>query len=246
MAASIIQNAIQINFDSVLSLSDEGMVTMFKTLESTGLRGFLVSSSAIYEGDLDTFFSNALVREKTVISSVQGKFIKISEEQFAGVFELSSEGLMTDMVTPYSNQALGFVVKICVLLKGAPDLTLGESKPFPPLNILTVKTVGTYVAKNKTVSTTAEEVTDEPVVEKVVKAALIRRPAPAAEPVAKKKRTTVGSAAPTKKTFAIVPVVQESVPITVVPAESPRAQRHQAPNVRVDAQLANLWHVGSH
>ncbi|KZV55919.1 hypothetical protein F511_24813 [Dorcoceras hygrometricum] len=229
MAASIIQNAIQINFDSVLGFSDEGMVTMFKTLESTGLRGFLGCSSAIYEGDLETFFSNALVRENAVISSVQGTFIEISEEQFAGVFELPSEGLtsvdelpkdlikearkaffasdepiktsckkkemkvefrllndilektvmakagsfdaitherfllmtaihggikinwsrfmfdiLKDMVTPSSNQAQGFAVQIYVLLKGAPDLTLGESKPFPPSKILTVKTVGTY------------------------------------------------------------------------------------------------------
>ncbi|KZV34309.1 hypothetical protein F511_28011 [Dorcoceras hygrometricum] len=59
-------------------------------------------------------------------------------------------------------------------VKGAPDLDLGDSKEFPPLKILTTKTVGTYVAKNKNI--TIEEVADEPVVKKV---APKRRPAPA-------------------------------------------------------------------
>ncbi|KZV26014.1 hypothetical protein F511_03887 [Dorcoceras hygrometricum] len=64
MAPSLIQNAMQINFDSVLSLSNECMVSMFKALESSGLRGFLGCSAAIYEKDL-----------------------------FAGIFDLPTEGL---------------------------------------------------------------------------------------------------------------------------------------------------------
>ncbi|KZV34298.1 hypothetical protein F511_29158 [Dorcoceras hygrometricum] len=91
MAASLIQNALQINFDSVLSLSDEGMGQMFKDLESSGLRGFLGCSCAIYEKDLVNFFENGLVSNNTVISSVQGKYVSITEEQFAGMFDLSSE-----------------------------------------------------------------------------------------------------------------------------------------------------------
>ncbi|KZV17574.1 hypothetical protein F511_19875 [Dorcoceras hygrometricum] len=68
--------------------------------------------------------------------------------------------ILKDMVTKSSKQAKGFVAQICLLLKGAPYLTLGKSKTFPPLNILTIKTVGTYVAKNKSII--AEEVADEP------------------------------------------------------------------------------------
>ncbi|KZV14036.1 hypothetical protein F511_44562 [Dorcoceras hygrometricum] len=68
---------------------------MFKELEYSGLRGFLGCSADIYEGDLETFFANAFVRGNAVISSVQGKFIEISEEQFADVLELPSEGLTT-------------------------------------------------------------------------------------------------------------------------------------------------------
>ncbi|KZV23443.1 hypothetical protein F511_08638 [Dorcoceras hygrometricum] len=79
-----------------LESSDKGMVQMFKALESSGLRGFLGCSSAIYEAALVDFFHNASVRDNKVISAVQGKSIEISEELFAGTFELPTEGL-TDM-----------------------------------------------------------------------------------------------------------------------------------------------------
>ncbi|KZV14751.1 hypothetical protein F511_40823 [Dorcoceras hygrometricum] len=169
-------------------MEDEGMVKMFKALDSSGLREFLGCSSAIYEVDLVSFCQNALVKNNTVISSVQGKYVEISEEHFAGAFELPTEGL-TDMN------------------EGTPDLDLGKSKAFPPLKILMDKNVGTYIAKNKNI--TADEETADPPVEKVFKkAAAKRRPAPAvAEPAKKKKRTTVGRAAPKKKNPAIVQVV---------------------------------------
>ncbi|KZV32323.1 Nucleoporin autopeptidase [Dorcoceras hygrometricum] len=178
MAASLIANSLQVNFDSVLSFSDEGMVAMFRALESTGLRGFLGFPSVLYEDDLVSFFANSL---------------------------------------------------------GAPYLTLGEAKTFPPLKILTVKTVGTYVAKNKNITT--EEETDELQMEKDVKKAVAkRRLAPAAEPVAKRKRTTVGRAAPTEKYLSIVPVVQDPAPISVVPAVTPRSQRRRAPKRKLVLQ----------
>ncbi|KZV43911.1 hypothetical protein F511_37075 [Dorcoceras hygrometricum] len=139
------------------------------------------------------------------------------------------------MVTPSSKQAKGFASQICVLQKGALDLTLGEANTFPPLKIHTIKSVGTYVAKNKYI--TAEEVTVEPPVEKVVKkAAAKRRPAPAAEPVSKRKRTILGKAAPTEKNLVIVPVVQDPEPISVVPAESPSVQRRRGPKRKLILQ----------
>ncbi|KZV16272.1 hypothetical protein F511_35838 [Dorcoceras hygrometricum] len=136
-------------------MEDAGMVQMFKSLESSVLRGFLGCSSTIYEAALVELFHNSLVRDDNVVSAVQGKSIEISEELFAGTFELPIEGLteMTDdMVTPASKQARGFAVQICILLNGAPDLELGESKEFPHLKILIAKTVGTYVAKNKNIA----------------------------------------------------------------------------------------------
>ncbi|KZV24032.1 hypothetical protein F511_26207 [Dorcoceras hygrometricum] len=196
MAASLISNALQVNFDSVLSFPDEGMVAMFKALESTGLRGFLGCPSVLYEKDLESFFSNATVHGDSVKSCVQSKYIAISAELFAGAFGLPTEGLKD-------------------MNEGAPDLTLGEAKTFLPQKILTVKTVGKYVARNKNI--TAEEETDEPPVEKMVKKVVAkRRPAPAvAEPAAKKKRTTMWRAAPTEKILALVPVATEAEPISV-------------------------------
>ncbi|KZV41516.1 7-deoxyloganetic acid glucosyltransferase-like [Dorcoceras hygrometricum] len=83
MAASFIQNALQVNFDSVLTFPDESMVKIFKALESTGLRGFLVCPSVLYKDDLVAFFAHSLVKENEVISCVQRKFVGISEDQFA-------------------------------------------------------------------------------------------------------------------------------------------------------------------
>ncbi|KZV34397.1 mucin-2-like [Dorcoceras hygrometricum] len=93
MASALINNARQIYLDSIFGMEDEGMVKMFKALESSGLRGFLVCSSSIYETALVEFFQNASVRDGKVVSTVQGKVVEISEELFAGTFELPTEGL---------------------------------------------------------------------------------------------------------------------------------------------------------
>ncbi|KZV24620.1 hypothetical protein F511_35905 [Dorcoceras hygrometricum] len=64
--------------------------------------------------------------------------------------------------------------------------------------------------QNKSLPTDSEEVKEkEPAMEKVAKAASKRRPAPNVEPVAKKKRKTVGRDAPLEKNLAIVPVSDE-------------------------------------
>ncbi|KZV41314.1 hypothetical protein F511_21838 [Dorcoceras hygrometricum] len=279
MESSLIANALQVNFDSVLIFPEEGMVNMFKALESTGLCGFLGCPSILYEQDLEQFFSVAFVKENEVISAVQGKFIGISEEIFAGAFGLPIPGLtdlsdvpkdfvydersifsasgepvktsckkmemkfefrlpndilpksvtvkagsfdavtherfllmmaihfgmkinwsrimfdiFKDMMTKSSKQVKGFAAQNCVLLK--------------------VKTVGTYIAKNKKI--TADE--DEPV-ETVAKKAATRRPASVVvEPATKKKRTTVGRAAPAEKNLDLVTVGQDVEPISMIPS----------------------------
>ncbi|KZV47738.1 hypothetical protein F511_11941 [Dorcoceras hygrometricum] len=96
MPAALINNAIRIYFNSVFGMADAGMVQMFKDLESSGLCGFLRCSSAIYEASLVEFFHNVSVIDNKVVSAVQGKSFEISEEVFAGTFELPTEGL-TDM-----------------------------------------------------------------------------------------------------------------------------------------------------
>ncbi|KZV36102.1 hypothetical protein F511_19603 [Dorcoceras hygrometricum] len=107
--------------------------------------------------------------------------------------------------------------------------TVLTSKDFPPLKIISAKTVGTYVAKSKNIS--VEDVDDEPAVAKVVKkAASKRRPAPAVvEPVLEKKRTTVGRPLPADKNLALVTVAQDAEPISTITAVTPRAPRSHAP-----------------
>ncbi|KZV48826.1 polyadenylate-binding protein-interacting protein 4-like [Dorcoceras hygrometricum] len=197
MAASLTHNALQVNFDSVLSLPDEGMDQMFKALESTGLRDFLGCPSVLYEEvfagsfqlptegltsmdevpkdlvyDSRSLFSASREPVKTSCKNKElkiefrllndilaksvtvkaGSFDAITHERFllmtAIQFGLNMNcskilfDILKGMVTKSSKQA-GFAAQICVLLKGAPDLTLGEAKTFPPLKILTVKPVGT-------------------------------------------------------------------------------------------------------
>ncbi|KZV36042.1 hypothetical protein F511_33362 [Dorcoceras hygrometricum] len=263
MGSSLTANALQVNFDSVLTFPEEGMVRMFKALESTGLRGFLGCPFVLYEQDLEQFFSVAFVKENEVISAVHGKFIGLSEELFAGTFGLPTAGLtdlskvpkdlvydaksifsasgemvktscknremkfefrllndilaksvtvkfgsfdvvtheriilMTaihfglkinwsrilfdifkEMVTKSSKQAKGFAAQIC-FAEGCTKSDTGRGEDLPT-TVLTVKTVGTYIAKNKNII--ADE--DEPVETVDKKAAAKRRPAPAvAEPL---------------------------------------------------------------
>ncbi|KZV47827.1 hypothetical protein F511_39902 [Dorcoceras hygrometricum] len=92
---AVVEPAV-VYFDLVLGMEHEGMVAMFESLVPSGLSGFLGCSSAIYEAALVEFFHNASVRDGNVISKVQGKPVAISEELFAGTFELPLEGL-TDL-----------------------------------------------------------------------------------------------------------------------------------------------------
>ncbi|KZV27079.1 endonuclease [Dorcoceras hygrometricum] len=213
--------------------------------------------------------------DNEIICAIQGKFVGVSEEMFASVFELPTTGLtdvddvpknlvydarsifsksgepvqtssgsfydvtherfllmttihfglkinwskilfeiLKGMVTKTSKQAKRFSAQICSLLKSAPNLTMGEAKTFPPLKIFTAKTVGTYIAKKNGIDDSHEE--DEPVVKKtaVKKVVSKKRSAyPGDETAVKKKRTTMGRAAPTATDFVLVTVAQEAVPI---------------------------------
>ncbi|KZV56948.1 mucin-2-like [Dorcoceras hygrometricum] len=93
MASSLTSNTIQVYFDSVLEMENEGMVAMFEALISSGLSGFLGCSSAIFETALVEFFHNASVRDSVVVSTIQGKPVAISEELFASTLKLPLEGL---------------------------------------------------------------------------------------------------------------------------------------------------------
>ncbi|KZV15662.1 P-ATPase family transporter: calcium ion [Dorcoceras hygrometricum] len=78
MASAFITNALQVNFDSVLGISDnDEMVNMFKALESTGLRDFLGCPSILYEQKLEQFFDTALVQNEglTDLSEVPNNLV---------------------------------------------------------------------------------------------------------------------------------------------------------------------------
>ncbi|KZV33009.1 splicing factor 3B subunit 1-like [Dorcoceras hygrometricum] len=142
--------------------------------------------------------------------------------------------VLKDMVTPGSKQARGFAVQIFIVLKGNPDLELGESNEFPPLKILTANTVGKYIAINKNI--VVEDVEDEPVMEKQAEKKNVvskKIPAPTVEsPVVKRKRTS-GRTTPVATDLTLVTVAQEVVPIQMISAVTPPAPKHKAPKRRL-------------
>ncbi|KZV56632.1 hypothetical protein F511_11123 [Dorcoceras hygrometricum] len=130
--------------------------------------------------------------------------------------------IFKDMVMPGSRQASGYAVQICILLKNVQNLKLGDSKEFPPLKILTAKTVGTYIAINEKIG--VEEVEDESRVKKTPtnKVASRKRPVAAgdAPTIAKTKRTTSGKSVPKDKDLAVVSVALDAIPIQTVDPSS--------------------------
>ncbi|KZV54753.1 splicing factor 3B subunit 1-like [Dorcoceras hygrometricum] len=140
--------------------------------------------------------------------------------------------IFKDMVTPTTRQAKGYAVQICVLLKNAPDFELGESKEFPPLKILTTKTVGTYLAKNKNIYVDEDEQVVEKPAEKK-KAVSKKRPAPTIDtPVVKRKRPT-GRGTLADKSLALLTIAQEAVPIQMISADTPPAPKRKATKRRL-------------
>ncbi|KZV38069.1 hypothetical protein F511_16089 [Dorcoceras hygrometricum] len=93
MASSFYSNSQHVDFNSVIAMDDQGMVSMFQGLMASGLAGFLGCPAAIYEAALVDFFKNASVREGVIISIVAGQLVEISEEWFAESFELPVDGL---------------------------------------------------------------------------------------------------------------------------------------------------------
>ncbi|KZV57472.1 zinc finger CCCH domain-containing protein 34-like [Dorcoceras hygrometricum] len=109
--------------------------------------------------------------------------------------------ILKDMVTTSSKQSKGgFCSPNLWFAEGCSKYDSGRGEDLPTSEDSYDQNC--YIAKNKSIS--AEEVADDPQVEKVVKKAAAKmRPDPAAEPVAKRKRTTVGRGAPTEKSLAI-------------------------------------------
>ncbi|KZV34661.1 carbohydrate transporter [Dorcoceras hygrometricum] len=88
MASSFYSNSQHIDFDSVLAMDDQGMVSMFQAFMASGLAGSLGCPAVIYEAALVDLFENASVREGVIISTVAGQLVEISEEWLAESFDL--------------------------------------------------------------------------------------------------------------------------------------------------------------
>ncbi|KZV46970.1 hypothetical protein F511_15767 [Dorcoceras hygrometricum] len=93
MASSLFVNTLQVNFASVLAMEHAGMVRMFKSLEVTGLRGFLEGTTHVFEYAVTEFFSNARVLAGTIVSTVCGQNLVVIEEIFSATFKLPTEGM---------------------------------------------------------------------------------------------------------------------------------------------------------
>ncbi|KZV25867.1 receptor-like protein kinase [Dorcoceras hygrometricum] len=93
MASSFYSNAQHVDFESVLSMDDHEMVSMFEALMASDLRGFLGCPAVVYEDALIDFFENASVRNGVLISTVGGQLVEISEELFAESFELPVDAI---------------------------------------------------------------------------------------------------------------------------------------------------------
>ncbi|KZV30664.1 hypothetical protein F511_43392 [Dorcoceras hygrometricum] len=158
--------------------------------------------------DLSEVPNDLVLKARTLFPRSAGSFDAVTHERFLmmtaihfGVkinwstilFEVLKE--MMDRTTKI---AKGFATQICVLLKGDPAVTLGEATIFPPLKILSAKTVHTYIATNKTIDSRGE--TEEP---EVAKVAVVKR-----KTVSKKKTVTTVDK---KADIALVQAVEETV-----------------------------------
>ncbi|KZV38804.1 hypothetical protein F511_32777 [Dorcoceras hygrometricum] len=216
MASSVISNSHHIDFESVFGLDDAGMVQMFETLITTGLKEFLGFPAVFYEAALTEFFTNSSVREDgMVVSTIGGTAIEIFQEMFAAAFDLPTEGLidLTDVPKNFvfyarslfsdsKEQEKGYTIQICVPLRNVPGLELGESKAFPVPSVLNEKTVRRYVSINERIG--VEEVTDAPRAKKTsVKKTVSKNRKATGDAgvgqVVKKKRTTKGKPVAAKR-----------------------------------------------
>ncbi|KZV55820.1 hypothetical protein F511_20885 [Dorcoceras hygrometricum] len=69
MASSLFVNTVHVFFESVLAMDNAGMVAMFESLVSTGMKGFLGCPAMIHEAALLDFFENGSVRDGLVMNA---------------------------------------------------------------------------------------------------------------------------------------------------------------------------------
>ncbi|KZV44022.1 hypothetical protein F511_30980 [Dorcoceras hygrometricum] len=93
MASSLYSNSQHVSFESVLTMEDPGMISMFRALIASALEGFLWCPAVIFESELVECFNNGSVKDGLVVSTVNGVSIEISEQLLVETFELPVDGL---------------------------------------------------------------------------------------------------------------------------------------------------------
>ncbi|KZV43046.1 hypothetical protein F511_21812 [Dorcoceras hygrometricum] len=192
--------------------------------------------------------NDLVLQARTLFSRSAGSFDAVTHERFLMMTAIHFGikvnwrkilfEVLKEMVDRTTKRAKGFAAQICVILKGDPAVTLGEVKTFPPSKIISVKTVNTYVATNKTIDARGE--IDEPDVATVAivkkKSVSKKRPVTVSEAaVVKKKRTSSGKAVSKEKGLAIVSAALDAEPIQTVgptpamPVVHPPAPKLKAP-----------------
>ncbi|KZV38901.1 hypothetical protein F511_43261 [Dorcoceras hygrometricum] len=230
MASSFYSNSQHIDFESVLGMDDEGMVSMFKALMASGLADggseewFAESFELPVDGlgDLAEIPKDATFDARSIVS-LSGEPVSLSGRKNQMKFEFrllcdimakdisvkaGSFNAITRMVTPGSKQAKGFAIQISLLLANISNLELGASSEFPASKILTKKTVHRFVSINDRDG--AEEAIGE-IMQRA--ASKKRRAADIGAAVTKKKRSIKKKSL---STFEMVAVAQEAVPIQMI------------------------------
>ncbi|KZV57173.1 hypothetical protein F511_13408 [Dorcoceras hygrometricum] len=93
-------NAMQVNLDSALTMQHSVMVKMFKSLDNSGLKGFLETSKSVYEEVVIEFFTNANVTAGTIVSLLGTRKMATTKDMFTETFGLPSEGLTSFLNIP--------------------------------------------------------------------------------------------------------------------------------------------------
>ncbi|KZV42275.1 hypothetical protein F511_13885 [Dorcoceras hygrometricum] len=101
------------------------MVKMFRSLEESGLRGFLGVSGSVFEGALIEFFTNASVIVGTIVSTISKRWMVITSDVFVEMFQLLTEGMVI-----FSDPPAKAVVEMKVLFSstGVPFRTPNKKK----------------------------------------------------------------------------------------------------------------------
>ncbi|KZV31869.1 hypothetical protein F511_43732 [Dorcoceras hygrometricum] len=94
MAASFFVNTLQVDFEFVLAMEHTGMARMFKSLEDTGINGFLEASNSVYEGVVTEIFVNAKVIAGMIVSFIANRKMVLTKDVFTVACGLPTKGMV--------------------------------------------------------------------------------------------------------------------------------------------------------